>query len=532
MTPHTVSLDWLILAPALVPALGALVVLLADALLPGRRALPLALGVLSLLAGAATAMPGALSTAAAPALSLCLPGGSEGACFWNAGPVASTLQVAVLAATLAVLLLISDHWGSGSRHEPAVDVALLLGSATGGVAVAASRDLGTWLIALELATLPVVALVTRRRTAASAHGGLTLMMTSLLSFAVMVVGAALWVLATGDPTLTGPAVRIAWADPTTRPVLVLAILALVAGVGFKLSAVPFHAWTPPTFASAPLPVTALLAAASKVAALAALVVVLAPLAGLVGADPSPHAIAFVLGALALVSMLVGTVIALRATDVVRLLAWSTVAQAGWVLLPLAALTATGHRAAAGYVLTYAAASLVAFTAVSAVRAGGRIGGNAEGEIAGDAGGDAVGDGGPAPTGEPGSARALTAYRGLLRTHPHVAGPLALALLTFAGLPPGILGLLAKVVALRPLLGVGLWPLAVAAVVGVVLGIAVYVRWIAVMLSRAEDPEARSPGAAPPPVVHLDRGALSVLVIGTALLVLASVVPQVLYALLA
>ncbi|MFN8046350.1 MAG: proton-conducting transporter membrane subunit [Dermatophilaceae bacterium] len=504
MTPSApVTLDWLVLAPALVPVAGLLLVLVLDAVLPGRRGLHLAVGVVALLAAAATAVPGALAPASSPALSLCLPGGTEGACFWRAGPLQSTLQVGVLAATLAVLLLQSDRWhpagtDAGATHDGAVDVALLLGSATGGVAVAAAQDVATWLIALELATLPVVALVALRRTRESAHGALTLMMTSLLSFAILVVGAGLWVLATGGSTLTGAAVRVAWADAATRPVLVLAVLALIAGVGFKLSAVPFHAWTPPTFTSAPLPVTALLAAASKVAALAALLIVLAPLAGLVGAQPAPHAIAFVLGALALASMLVGTVLALRAVDVVRLLAWSTIAQAGWVLLPLSALTAAGHRAAAGYVLTYAAASLVAFAAVSAVR---RTTG-----------------------GEPGSGRELSAYTGLARTHPHVGGPLVLALLTFAGLPPGILGLVAKVVALRPLVGAGLWPLAVAAVVGVVLGIAVYLRWVAVLLG---DPA----GAEVERDVHLDRGALAVLALGSALLVVATVVPHVLYGLL-
>jgi NADH-quinone oxidoreductase subunit N len=280
---------------------------------------------------------------------------------------------------------------------------------------------------------------------------------------------------------------------------VLAALTLLAGLGFKLSLIPFHAWTPPTFATAPLPITALLAATSKIAALAALLVVLTPFARVIEGTPRPHALAFGIGTLAAVSFLIGTVVAFRATDAVRLLAWSTIAQAGWVVLPLAALTASAHRAAAGYVLTYAAASLVAFAAVSAVRA--------------------------TTDGEPGSRRELTAYKGLVRTHPHIGGPLVLALLVLAGLPPGILGLVAKVVALRPLLEAGLWPLAVVAVIGVVVGIAVYLRWIALLLAAPDaQPQAR-------PAVHAGPGALVVLAIGTALLIVASVVPQVLYGLL-
>ena len=287
------------------------------------------------------------------------------------------------------------------------------------------------------------------------------MMTSLLSFAVLVVGTGLWVMATGDASLSGTAIRTAWAEPDQRAVLVVAILTLFVGLGFKLSLVPFHAWTPP---------------------------------------------AFVVGALAIGSMLVGTVVAFRATDLVRLLAWSTIAQAGWVVLPLAALTTVGHRASVAYALTYAAAGLVAFAVATAVRTAG---------------------------GEPGSERGLAAYRGLARSHPHVGGPLILALLTLAGLPPAILGLVAKVVATRPLLAAGLWPLAVLAVIAVVLGIAVYVRWIAVLLAAPEHRTTAASGnnAGTGVEVQVGPGALAVLSLGTALLVVASVVPQVLYGLL-
>ena len=328
-----VSIDALRLLPALAPALGALLVLLVDALAP-RRTLPhLVVGALALLMGAAGAMPGALSPAREPVLTLCLPGGPDGACLWSAGPLDSTLQIGLLAASLAALLLLSDQW-RGLPGDRAVDVALILASAAGGAAVVAARELGTWLVALELATLPVIALVVLRGTRRAAHGGLTLMMTSLLSFAVLVVGTGLWVMATGDASLSGTAIRTAWAEPDQRAVLVLAILTLFVGLGFKLSLVPFHAWTPPTFVSGPLPISALLATASKLAAVGALLALIAPFAGL--ADPHPHALAFVVGALAIGSMLVGTVVAFRATDLVRLLAWSTIAQAGWVMLPLAA----------------------------------------------------------------------------------------------------------------------------------------------------------------------------------------------------
>ncbi|MBK8730708.1 MAG: hypothetical protein IPM00_15615 [Tetrasphaera sp.] len=380
---------------------------------------------------------------------------------------------------------------------------MILASAAGGAAVVAARELGTWLVALELATLPVIALVVLRGTRRAAHGGLTLMMTSLLSFAVLVVGTGLWVMATGDASLSGTAIRTAWAEPDQRAVLVLAILTLFVGLGFKLSLVPFHAWTPPTFVSGPLPISALLATASKLAAVGALLALIAPFAGL--ADPHPHALAFVVGALAIGSMLVGTVVALRATDLVRLLAWSTIAQAGWVVLPLAALTTVGHRASVAYALTYAAAGLVAFAVATAVRT---AGGSRDRSAA---------------------SRHTEGWRGPTPCW-WAADP---ALLTLAGLPPAILGLVAKVVAIRPLLAAGLWPLAVLAVIAVVLGIAVYVRWIAVLLAAPEHRTTAASGnnAGTGVEVQVGPGALAVLSLGTALLVVASVVPQVLYGLL-
>ena len=214
----------------------------------------------------------------------------------------------------------------------------------------------------------------------------------------------------------------------------------------------------------------------------------------------------VLGTLAAASMLLGNVMALRQTESTRLLAWSTVSQAGWVVLPVAALSVEGLRAAAAYVLVYAVATLVAFAAVAVVGAG-----------------------------------ALERTRGLLRRDRLTGGALAFALLVLAGLPPGIIGLVAKVVALRPAVDAGLWPLALVAVVAVVLGIAVYLRWFALLLGAAPAPghrrreagrtrrrRARGTGdAAAPP----HRGATAVLVLGTGILVLFSVLPGLLLGLL-
>lgn len=482
-----VTIEPVSLAPALLPALGVLLVLLGDAVLPGRRTWQPLLGVVVLAVAAGTALATGLRDAADPVRTLCLPG-PDGACLWTAGPATGTLQAGILLATAAALALLHDA-GRGPR-DTTVTTVLLLAAATGGVAVAASRDLGTWLVTLELATVPVVALVALRGTRSASHGALTLLVTSVTSFALLVLGAALWLTATGDASFAADTVGTAWADPDRRAVLVLAVTVLVSGLGFKLSLVPFHAWTPQAYSTADLGTAAALAAASKISATAALLVVAQ---AVVGAAVDTGAVSVVLGALSVASLLLGNVMALRQTDSTRLLAWSTVAQAGWVVLPVAALSAQGLRASAAYVLVYAVATLVAFAAVAVAGAG-----------------------------------ALERTRGLLRRDRLAGGALALALLVLAGLPPGIIGLVAKVVALRPVVDAALWPLALTAVVAVVLGIAVYLRWFAILLGAPAPPAPAEPNDDGP---RAHQGARAVLWIGTGILAVCSVLPGLLLGLL-
>ena len=209
---------------------------------------------------------------------------------------------------------------------------------------------------------------------------------------------------------------------------------------------------------------------SKIAALGALVTVVRALSSVVQ-DPAPVAVVVALAVLALLSMLLGTLLALRQVDPVRLLAWSAVGQAGWVVLPLAAVSAAGADAAAGYLLAYVVATTVALVVVHLAH-------------------------GPHAAGAPEGPRELSHTAGLVRTHPLLGGMLALALVSLAGLPPGVLGLVAKVVALEAVVAAGLWPLAVVAVVGAVLGVAVYLRWVAILLGagRAVRPLQRMPGS--------------------------------------
>jgi NADH-quinone oxidoreductase subunit N len=410
------------------------------------------IALVSLMVGAAATVAGlGLGRVAGEARrTLCLPGGGQ--CMYVADSVTSTLQLAALL-TAALTLLLS--WPDDKKESPggtAVIVSLVMAATAGATAVAGARDLGTWLVALELATLPTVALVALRGARSAISGAVALLTAALVSFGLLALSAALWYTATGSGFLDPIAALAGISDPLRRPILVLAVVVAIAGIGFKLSLVPFHAWTPEAYDGAPLPIAAFLAGVSKIAALAALLVVIRAVAPL---GEAPLAAIAIVSA---VSMTLGNVMALRQNGVIRLLAWSTVAQAGWVVLPLAAVSSSAVLA-----------TLLAFAVIAALV-----------QVRGAA-----------------RARDLTEYRGLLTDHPVLASALALALLSLAGLPPGILGLVAKVAALRPVVDSQLWLLAVIAAVNAVLGVAVYLRWLLVAISSRDSSSIAPPHGSPP-----------------------------------
>ncbi|NUR16894.1 MAG: NADH/ubiquinone/plastoquinone [Dermatophilaceae bacterium] len=529
------SIDYATLLPALSPVAGLVLVLLADLFAPRGRRLPWGIAGLASAASAAATLPGLGLGGGSTRETFCiiptaLPAGGgrlpsvEGlprVCLWSADALGSTLQ---LAAAVSALVCIALGWPRVRRRRPEagtrepVEAVLLLAALAGTVVVAASRDVGTWLVALELATLPVIALVALSGRRSSAVGATQLLVTSLVSFALLVLGVALWFAATGSPFLTPDAALSsagalsATGAPTnvvlpsvSSGLVALATVLVLAGVGFKLSLVPFHAWTPTAYAGSSVSVATLLATVSKVAALAALLVVLRAVAAL--GMPGLLAIAV----LASLSMTLGNIMALRQDDVVRLLAWSTVAQAGWVVLPLVSVSALGVGASATYVLTYVVATLVAFAVVAVTLRDHPTGG-----------------------------RTLAAYEGLWQRSPWRAGALVLALTSLAGLPPGIIGLVGKVTALRPVLAEGWVWLAVIAAVNAVIGVAVYLRWLRAVITEREvsatgddaDAEGTTGGTAGRTVRAARRPVVVAgLALSAAVLVVVSVQPDLLLRLL-
>ncbi len=459
------AVDWLAVAPFALPAAGAVLVLAADALLPWRAGrwahLPAVLALGSILAALVTLVPLASGTRQ----TFC---SSPDHCSYVASHLTFAVQVVVLGSALVCLLLaLADSEpddGPGQSGLPRVELLVLVLAATAGAAaLAGARDLATLAVALETASLPIVGLAALRRDARGAEGALKLLLTSVLSFGLLALGIALLYASTGSLFLGAlPSDQLG----DLRAVHGLGLALVVAGAAFKLSLVPFHLWTPETYAGAPLPVAAFLSTVSKAAGLTAVVLVLA-----VGAPERSVLWAAPIGVAAAVTMTVGNLVALRQASAVRLLAWSTIAQAGWVLLPLAGAVGHGRvpgavSASVAYLLAYAVGTLAAFAVVART----------------------------ARRHRDGARHGLDAYAGLWREQPALALVLAFALLCLAGLPPGVMGLVAKVVALVPVVGVGAWWLVAVAVVNVALGVAVYLRWAVQLFAEGEPVPAPAPPA--------------------------------------
>ncbi len=480
------KIDPVALLPVIAPVVALLLVLVIDAVKPtGRRWRPLvdltALAGLLVAAGGVTFL--ALNDDGRPRSTAGSGGwgvtnGQTGpttlphslspaefgfGCSYVVSDLTLAVQAIVLLSAIACLLLALD--GPGARDRTAHHT-LLLATVAGAAALAGARDLATLTIALETATLPVIGLIALRRDAQGAQAGVTMLLTAVASLGLLLFGVGLLFLATGSLYLS----RIAdvLSSNPERPVLVVAVTGAVlaiAGIGFKISLVPFHLWTPDTYAGAPLPIAAFLSTVSKAAGVTAMAVLLG-----IGLPALHTAWAPLIGTLAAITMTVGNLVALRQTVAVRLLAWSTVAQAGWVLLPFAAAGPSRDSvrevtaASLGYLLAYVVASLAAFTVVVLVARHHRAG----------------------------EEHTLTAYRGLGRTEPVASAILAFALICLAGLPPGVMGLIAKVVALRPVVDAGSWPIAVVAAVNVALALAYYLRWTALLVATPTDADGPAP----------------------------------------
>ncbi|HBU04728.1 MAG TPA: NADH-quinone oxidoreductase subunit N [Acidimicrobiaceae bacterium] len=276
---------------------------------------------------------------------------------------ALVMKAMFLLAGYLVVLLSTNYVAEGDYWENEY-YGLLLSSILGMVLMASARDLIPVFVALELLSIPAYMLATwRKRDLKSNEAGLKYYLMGVFASAIMLYGMSLLYGGAGSTLLTdiNDAVSV---DDSPSAIVVMGVIFVIIGFAFKVSAFPFHTWAPDTYEGAPTPVTAFLSVASKAAGFVALLNLL--FVGFFGRDDVYEPLIWILAA---TSMTVGNLIALRQTNLVRMLAYSGVAQAGYMLAPLAVASDVGDAALTAtvtYLLVYAAMNLGAFAIVLAV----------------------------------------------------------------------------------------------------------------------------------------------------------------------
>ena len=279
---------------------------------------------------------------------------------------ALVLKALFLASGYVVLLMANRYIEEGDYYSGEFYF-MVLSSLLGMVVMASSRDLISIFVALELLSIPAYLLAGwRKRDLKSNEAALKYYLLGVLSTGVMLYGMSLVFGATGTTILDDIRQELVGAGDLDG-VVTLGILFIIVGFAFKVSAVPFHFWAPDTYEGAPTPVTAFLSVASKTAGFVALMELI--YVGFRGQADTWGPVFWVLAAL---SMTVGNLIALRQTNIVRMLAYSSVAQAGYILVPFAVAgdefraAESAQTASIVYLLMYSAMNLGAFAIVMAV----------------------------------------------------------------------------------------------------------------------------------------------------------------------
>jgi len=422
--------DWFALAPSFVVAVTALVIVLADLILPRRvrRGAGIALGIAGFAIAGALALRGWGH-----------PYAAFGGAFMSGGFAIAFEEIVVVAGIFSLLLcglLGRDDQAGGA-------LALMLWSASGAMLMAGAANLLTIFLGLELLSLALYCLCALASRAGAREAALKYLILSSTASAFMLYGMALLFGATGSVSLA------AFAGPNISTTLFdLGCGLFLVGLCFKLSLVPFHVWTPDVYEGAPLPVTAFMSVVTKAGALA----VLARFA--YAALPAAHAAQILapLWFVAALSMIVGNVAALAQHDIKRLLAYSGIAQLGYVVVALAGTTPQGMRYAIFYLGAYTFMNLGAFAVVALLSR------------------------------ERDEGSRLGAFNGLGYRQPALAAAMTFFLLALAGLPPTA-GFTGKILILASAVSAGYTWLAALLVIGTAISVYAYFKIVRAMYAR-------------------------------------------------
>jgi len=355
----------------------------------------------------------------------------------------------------AVILgaLLSDGYLRRERLEGPAYYVLMLLSASGGIFMAKANDLIIVFLGLEILSIALYVLAGyHRRRAQSQEAAIKYFVLGSFSSAFFLYGVALTYGATGSTNLLEIASFLRGQTVTTG-VLLGGFAFLLVGLGFKVAAVPFHMWTPDVYQGSPTPVTGFMAAAAKAAGFAALLRIFASTFGEQRLDWQP-----IVWALAVLSLVVGSVLAVVQTDVKRMLAYSSISHAGYVLIGLQAASDRGVAGSLFYLLAYTFLIVGSFAVVTLVSGSGD------------------------------DRHGLDAYRGLAKRRPLLAVALTVFLLAQAGVP-FTSGFLAKFYVILAAVESRSYALAVIAMLAAVVAAFFYLRLIVVMYMAGEEPLA-------------------------------------------
>ena len=365
----------------------------------------------------------------------------------------------VLAAIVVTVL--SYRYLEGSRDDPEEFYVLLLAATLGAVTLAGADHFASLLLGLEILSIALYVLIAYPQEGHSPlEAALKYLILSGAASTTMMFGMALVYVATGSLTFA-----MAPVEPEASELYLTAgVVMILAGAGFKLSLVPFHMWTPDVYQGAPAPVTAYLATVSKGAVFAFMLRYLLDSGAIVATE-----VVAVLVVLAVLSMIVGNLLALRQQRIKRVLAYSAIAHLGYLLIPLIALggsdPALAMEATLVYLGAYFVMTLAAFAVVTVL----------SGPVAGDEADD------------------LGHYEGLFWRRPVIAGLLTVALLSLAGIPLTV-GFIAKFYMFAAGVTAAAWLLLAALIVGSGIGLYYYLRIVFAMTRPAADAFERSPEA--------------------------------------
>jgi NADH-quinone oxidoreductase subunit N len=431
---HAPHIDYAALSPVLALTVGLCVVLLTSVFKPLRRM--------------------------APFLSLLTLGAAAGLLIWQWGESTELITgalrlddlaisislIAILTAACAVLFSIgepaAEQAGSGEYH------ALLLGSVLGMVLLAQATNLVTFFVAIETLSIPLYILCAANlRREKSLESGLKYLIVGSLGSATLLYGMALLYGGSGSTDFAGIAAGISQRGVLDDPLVLVGIGMTAVGLAFKTSVAPFHQWTPDVYEGAPSPITGFMAVATKAAAFAVFVRFFDVALASQASEWQPA-----LAVLAAISIVVGNIGALGQDSLKRLLGYSGIAQAGYILGGLVVASEAGVNALVFYLAGYAFMNLAAFAVVVAR------------ERETHYGDDIVG------------------VRGLGAERPWLAWPLTISMLGLAGLPATV-GFIGKLYLIEALVEGDYTWLAVFIAVGTMISLAYYLRVVAAMWMR-------------------------------------------------